>query len=917
MVYTEATYTLDMSSDSQMDNSPTIGATDDYSNDDSCSTVSDDESWRNFTVTRSTNADNNEHDFELLLKTPRDGYFGNPLKITSILGDTWINYKREYTYKYYLNRAILASKSKYLTRLAEDNDGEDISNAIVETIQEDDVYSPIIQIMYGKDLKRLIEKHNFVDLFKNMCCLEMETDLDVFKEFIEKTIKSKEEICHEMIELYFFMLSSRLFDESKCDYLLPTVSQYFSDRLLDAYKMKKFSSMPYEGLLRILLHRKTDELQDKCLIGRICAGWICHDFETRVVKLIKLVNATKHRYGIFHYCNTDEEQSIIDSAKQIGDKSRVQQVEKLFNKLLHYHGDVLFDSSQLSDVISDESPIRIINAIDQPSTWTMFLEKEYFCDVVIVIKGLSFKLHRIKLLLSSRFFYDLFTKNKKPSSSTNDEKSAKLTTETHTIDEIDATAFEQVISYIYEGKIDEIGSEYSMINLLKTSKFLQIDDLYEECYVWFLNSLCKITGDVIFDLFHFLYENERTSDLYTLLVHRILGMFPEFVDCNFNNISLEILEEIVALPELEMNSADEVVDLCSKWIFHDMEQRYSQVYEIAAAINRNFAFDVKRPKLEKPDSENSVEHSLKYVKEFLIKCLSSSTLVPLNSGPCLKNDQMPCFIGLQTDGALSIVDKDFNEIVSINSTTLPVYSGQAAISISHYSATVIDDKLFVLFNVNEKFHFYAYIPTSRKFISLATDPRMHSFSSYTILNCNDEVYYVGDTILLKYCFHLNRWITFVKSKSSRKWFTSDGKMLYKISFRRSPTVNHSGELITSFFDFKQTTWNRLPDIPVQPSLKIGERIEWSDFPIAASSIGNDLCVLFKWETLFFHWKVQTWSMIENSYEGLVSLAECDRDILFISAKNKILRYSPFNRTWVLVRTLDNFSSIFAVHKTMK
>ncbi|XP_065217581.1 uncharacterized protein LOC135843579 [Planococcus citri] len=899
--------------DSQLDGSPAIGTvTDEHSSGDSSNTnPNDEESWQNFKIIKSTHKNDNEHEYNVSLKDSQ----------ISIIGDTWV--RTEKGDSYFLDRVIIVSKSNLLERYSQDFDKLIFEDIIASTVKETDMFAPIFQIMYGKDLKNVISESNFVDLLMNMYDLEMEIDFDVFKQFIEETIKPKKEVCSKMFKLYSFMLNCRVFDES-FDYLLPTVSRYFSDRLLEACKMKAFSSVPYEGIFLILSHRNEDESQNEAeskIIGRICAEWICHEFKKRIDKLIKLVNATKHRYGIFHYCSTDEKGSIVSSLKQIDKSLRVQKVEECFNELLYYDGEITFDSSKLTDdVVPHESRIRIINVIDQPRRWAMLLEKGRFCDVIIDVQGFPYKLHRIKLLLSSPFFYDLFTKDNESPDSTIDGKSEsdEIPMETYTLDEVDAEAFEKIIRYIYEGEI-EITSGYLMINLLKASKFLQMDDLYEKCYSWFLNSGHKIPS-IIFDLFEFLCENDVNSKLYKLVTLRIHAVWPKYDVTAFKRISLKALKEIVALPKLSMNTSDEVIDQCSEWIFHDIEKRYSLMYEIAKSINRNFAMKMKPLKLISP--ENSVEYSVKWVKEQLLAILKSTALVfvPLKYDSGLKNEQRPRFIGTRTDGSLCIMDEYFSEIVSISPKTLPVYSTQTSISIDRQSAAMIDDKLFVLFNVGVKFYFYVYLLASKKFISLATDDRLNSSFEYVILNINNSVYYVDGATVLQYCFHLNRWITFSELKSNKVWMASDGKIMYQMFLKKSTQqVSSSEDLKIEYYDFKQGMLAELPDVPAvdQPSLvDVEGREKCDNLPISVNVIGKDFCVLFKRKTYFFHWKTQTWSSIDNLYEDFSTFTERDQNILFISAEHGVLLYSPVLKEWIADQKLNKFNSVSAIHMVM-
>lgn len=491
------------------------------------------------------------------------------------------------------------------------------------------------------------------------------------------------------------------------------------------------------------------------------------------------------------------------------------------------------------------------------------------------------------------------------------------------------------MQYIYFEEI-EITSVALLMNVFKGSEFLEINDLFEKCISKMLE-IALNSSVYFFEIFQFVCENDKYSELYNALVEQIVNSWSKLAEHpHFKGVSLHVLQEIISLPELKIDHSDQLLDLCSEWIFHDVKNRYQFTIEVAKAINRNFSPDIQLS-LETPS--NSADYSQQYVKEQLIRILSSAALIQSNvDAECGPNyAKQPCFIlkclkkviepgkhGSELVSKyhfdellhgeanyLTVVDVNFHEIVRL-----------AQIRDNarwQCSATMIDARLFILFNIGDQFYFQVYHPITNVMTSLATDVQMNSRYKYTILNCNGEVFYCTDEILLRYSVELNRWITFLEDtrieNSFCTMYTSDGKKLYRTcveKHRKTCTyVNKS-----YFFDFDEMAWMPMPEIPIP--VKVTRDVEgvrkFSNIPLQINIINRDLSVLFELKTLVFHYVSQTWNSIDNLSKKVVQFTGQAQNIVYVSRDNEVHLFSPIPNKWTLMQKLSaDFDRIVAIH----
>lgn len=589
----------------------------------------------------------------------------------------------------------------------------------------------------------------------------------------------------------------------------------------------------------------------------------------------------------------------------------------------------------MNDEPYNEYSGRIVNPIYPKIKWTQMLHKEWFCDVIIKSTGHPFYLHRIKLSSESQFFYDLFTNRKELLASDGDSDNGELKMKHYSLDTINAEMFRTIISYIHHQEI-EIISETQLIRLLIASKILEIGDLFEACYSKVLQIVHSLLPTTITELFGFVSVSMKHMPLYRILFKRLVHVssHPKLRENQqFKFFSLNVVQEILASTELTIDDPDDILDVCSEWICYDFEDRHRFTIELANFINRNFMMDGNHyVKLEVP-SKSTETCWPQFVKNQLIGILSSNTLAPSYEEFIWKIPQ-PKFIVLKEEGMLSITDVQFNEIVPIQ-LKIPRFqsaSNRTSVKISQPRATLIDDKLFIIFKIEKKLYFQVYDFNSDKLISLATDPRMQTTQRYFLLNCKDEIYFCVGKIILKYSSLLNRWFTISNDhKGAAQRYTSDGKNLYRILVEKGKGLNEKTIVKADYLDLDLKTWNALPDVPVNLNINIQTNSEprsdgtsstkmcWVDPPpIKVDIINNELNVLSTSHTYSFNWTCQTWNSIPNFFNDFCEFTGHEQKILYVSMKRTVYSLSPATQNkWTLVKKLPEAKDIVAIHTVHK
>ncbi len=184
-----------------------------------------------------------------------------------------------------------------------------------------------------------------------------------------------------------------------------------------------------------------------------------------------------------------------------------------------------------------------------------------FCDVELVIGNLTIYSHKVILSSVSDYFKMLFVRN--------------LNCNRFEFYFMDYSSVKLLVEYIYTGKLEI--DERNMIDLLICSKFLSIQNAFNEC-VDFIRSRITIDNCLTMLKFARSYGIKRILDrsMNTILENfTILKEYPEFL-----TLSTDVLLEIISRDDLNVESEDEVVLSVIKWMKYKRRSRHRYVSKL-------------------------------------------------------------------------------------------------------------------------------------------------------------------------------------------------------------------------------------------------------------------------------------------------------------------------------------------------
>lgn len=455
---------------------------------------------------------------------------------------------------------------------------------------------------------------------------------------------------------------------------------------------------------------------------------------------------------------------------------------------------------------NDESH-HIINKMDEKKKLANFLANGLLYDVTIKTAGVFFKLHRFILASSSNHFAHLFASRISESDEPPNADNLLPNDEEHPLEEIDPATFTVLVEYMYSKKI-EFTSDSELTRVLKAADILKIPNLIDECYSYIKSNL-KISSEHFVELLNHTYGNEICEKVYSTLCKRVIAQWPEIGDTpHLGSISWHVLKSILFCEKLRINSRKEIMDICSKWISHDVMNRYTLLPRIALAIKRYCTMDYGQLEMEIP--KNWSECSQQFIATRLWEILSSNTLIPIPSDDEMETEELlenPMFI-VRTNDTFDISDANMKKIISLRSPIRLL--NKATANQLQISAAMIGNNLFFVCVFNRKCFFQVFNILSKKLVSLAADRRMLWNGRITLLNCNNQVYCCfQDGDVMKYSAELNRWVmssVFGPSYDMEFNFASTGNMLYRTLKCYYP----GDESFAEVFDFHRNSWIFLP-----------------------------------------------------------------------------------------------------------
>ncbi|XP_065203545.1 uncharacterized protein LOC135833717 [Planococcus citri] len=824
---------------------------------------------------------------------------------------------------YYLDKFQLASKSDYFEKLLIEYSNQQECISVTLSVIDTETFSTIADIIYGQSLKSVLHHNNYVELIMAMDYLQMEIDLET----CENVIKCHMPILHESIfKLYYFVREN---PNLQC--LLPSVFEYLSIHLADMRNNKDFSSLPVDHILQIILRKCTrlgnpkTTKSDVLEVCQVCSEWICAGLENRLPHVAKLVNAVKRR---FFYMNGVKDDDCNTMLSEIAEKINPEMMTKIFYKFLMCNGDI----NPVQNLNLPENRKRKLSTSsekNQRKKLAKLVEKNYFYDVVVNVEEKTYKLHRFILNSASCYFAEIFSTKQSNSSNV---PCAEVSTqqpnkiETYSLHDVDQATFDMIIEYLY---FDELQLTLETITrVLRAANFLKMKKLFNKCVSWMREHIEEVCAKVL------IIDECMSTSWIVDNIEEIVSRFLTIPDTDDTLviclITFEMLEDLLLSSTHCCVNPHQIVDACSKWIFHDVKNRYHLIPEIALAINRNRNYY----KIETPTDLINCS-SEQPIRDELWKILNCTKLIPSteetpNIGEKKKCEEVPVFVALSKNlTTIHVLNADLDEIASLCLSELLEFGIRSDGGINSVAATLLDDNLFVmfsLFSLNRNFLWFGvYNLSLKKFISLnnSVDVKKSTLWSQmsqgtntsSLLNCRGQVYCCfKQGHVLKYSMELNRWMMLsdkpVFSDEGSKidwynvWFTSDGNKLYRLyanNVREMVTqqsyFTNTFTYVVEEFDFQQNVWLSLSDTSFTQSSS-----HVRNFTI----IGRSLAVILTSRLRSFDRNSRRWRefpLVNSSVYGKSFLFTQFEDRLLHLLDNKLYECSQRNQTWQLKKEI--------------
>ncbi|XP_065225518.1 uncharacterized protein LOC135849170 isoform X2 [Planococcus citri] len=424
---------------------------------------------------------------------------------------------------------------------------------------------------------------------------------------------------------------------------------------------------------------------------------------------------------------------------------------------------------------------------------------------------------------SSALFADFFDKVFLPVKTDCDGNEVR-----YLFDEIDKKTFEWIIHHIYDDEEEVELTDENVASILRASELLKMDSLMEECVNSLIPTEQRIgstsSKDVI-EVLKFARKNIEHKALDALYLARHMTEWPRVDDSLFYCISFESLENLLSSPYFFLDDPREILDMCSKWVIHDIENRYEYVPGIAFAISRNFRMVCDNYSFAIPSDFSHCSQD--FVKNELWKVLSSTSVLPLailcDNEKSNRTVEQPVFIISEDGGKFIIFNAECEEMISFYlCKNVPNKSTYHLDCKYPMSSCTINDNLYILCSMNRTTYFHVFNISSRKLYFLTSDSRNYrirrTYTSdysdditdelfqYTLLNCCNEIYCcLENGEIFKYSFDFNRWARFSKPELDKDeiCYTSDGNKLYRMcNVENDDTVDYTLQV----YNFQENSW---------------------------------------------------------------------------------------------------------------
>ncbi|XP_065220240.1 uncharacterized protein LOC135845546 isoform X1 [Planococcus citri] len=864
---------------------------------------------------------------------------------------------------YCLDRLQLAWKSDFFEKLFNEQSDQKECSSIELSVMDTNTFSAIVDIIYGQSLTSVLNHDNYVALLMAMNHLQMEIDMETYARFIVKNSATDVEL---------FKLFNFVQENPNLQRLLPAVFKSLSVHLVKIQHNEDFLRLPLDDIIRIIISERCavkekdkDKDIDTPTMSQICSQWIHHDLQSRLPHLAKLVNAVRRRFRRVTDIKDEDFNTVLTG---IAEEMNPEMTKKVFYKLLICHGEIdsstwsliyapqksidskgkkrnMFDFDDEFDDYSDDysdddvmttrrKEVPIDSTENELKKLKTLVENHRFHDIVVTTGEKAYKLHRFMLNSASSYFAEIFSAKQYSV----DAQFAKASTlqqiksNEYSLLGVDQATCDMIFEYIYFDKL-QLTSE-TIIPVFKAANTLKMEKLLAECLSWTKTkkNIEEICAKVLIadECIRRSWVQKNIAEIFSKLISE-----PATADTlPLCYISFDMLEDLLLSSFHCCNDPHKILDMCSKWVLHDVKNRYHLILKIALAINRNRITKYQEYKIKLPtDSNNCSEES---IRNELWKTLNSTTLIPsVGKMPQCnekKLEEIPVFVAWTREtSTIYVLNANLEQIVSLR---LSFDSEKRSYNDTCYiTATLMDDNLFIMLSLNADYSvpvFNVYNLSSKKFISLnsCAKPGGIWYNECTLLNCRGQVYccfnYTGQ--VLKYSTELNRWMihsTELRNciKFTRKTihldknekyvegvlFTSDGDKLYRLyaevdheQMFRPSHPNSKYEYTVDEFDFQQNAWLPLSDLSFTLSKAVKE------FTIINGSM---LTVLLPSCYMTFDQNSKQWNefpmtdnILTRIHSNSFTVVQFENELLHVCL-NKLYQWSEGNLTWDLKKEL--------------
>ncbi|XP_065199710.1 uncharacterized protein LOC135831271 [Planococcus citri] len=448
---------------------------------------------------------------------------------------------------------------------------------------------------------------------------------------------------------------------------------------------------------------------------------------------------------------------------------------------------------------------------------------------------------------------------------------------------------------------------------------------------WIIENVDEMTPENVIEVLNFTRDKERFDREHAFLLYKhVLATWPYINESLFCTITCATLKNILALPSFHFDDPHQIVDICAKWIAHDVGSRYQLIPEIASSINRNRTVNRDDYKIaEIPQDLSSC--SQQSIREKLWEILCVTSLVPHSSTEDSTMGEIPIFIATsyKYDGTAgfrcNILDVKLNSIAPLRSLQFHYEDDSEKYYHPEYplSATLIEDNLFMLCEIYHKSAFYVYNLSLKKLYSLAGIPRIARGRDGVILNCEGRVYccFRESGAVMRYSTKLNRWEMIFKGGEIERYgfnrvrriylFTSDGTHLYRI-FK-----NDSNHYVAQMWNSQQNSWIFLPDLPT---------LRDSECPLRLTNVKDGIAILLQSVIFLFDLKLSSWREISlpvrclsNFSTDTILITYYDNGLLYVF-RNEMYQLQNLQGNWAMMKDKlgdQDFYNVAAVHRCFK